>query len=179
MTATLMSPYDSGLDDSSPDDSGPDELSLDDLRRAVRAGWSRETCDPDDLADWRPDNPARGQCGVTALLVHDLFGGDLVLGTVRVGGELRGFHWWNALPGEVEVDLTREQFGPHEIVGEAQRISRPAEDPRRCLEEYSLFRERVLAALGRRPRAVVRARRRRPYHRLRGYLDQAGASSSA
>jgi hypothetical protein len=126
-----------------------DEMTLHDIARAARGAWDRDTCDPDDLADWRPGNPARGQCGVTALLVHDLFGGDLVLGTVRVGGALRGFHWWNVLPGEVEVDLTREQFGPHEVVGEAQRIGRPAGDPRRCLEQYRLFRERVLAAVGR------------------------------
>jgi hypothetical protein len=134
MTATLTTPEDS--------------TTLEQLEAAVRACWARDTCDPDDLAGWRPDNPARGQSGVTALLVHDLLGGDLMLGTVRVGGQLRGFHWWNVLPGEREVDLTREQFGPREIVGEAQRISRPAGDPRRRPEQYEVFRGRVFAALG-------------------------------
>jgi len=49
------------------------------VERAVRASWGVDTCDPVDRLDWRPDNPSRGQCGVTALVLHDLFGGDRVL----------------------------------------------------------------------------------------------------
>ena len=35
-----------------------------DVERAVRASWGADTCDPAGLADWRPDNPGRGQCGM-------------------------------------------------------------------------------------------------------------------
>ncbi len=45
--------------------------------------WSADTsADPD---GWSPENPAWGQCAVTALVVQDRFGG-------------------------IEIDLTRQQF---------------------------------------------------------------------
>lgn len=53
---------------------------LADLQHVVRMSWGKDTCDP-------ADRHARGQCGVTALVLNDLFGGDLVLGEVRVAGE--------------------------------------------------------------------------------------------
>lgn len=120
---------------------------LDDVTRAVRASWGVDTCDPADRADWRPDNPARGQCGVTALVLQDLLGGDLVLGEVHVAGERTGYHYWNRLDG-AEVDLTLGQFGAEETVVSGQVVPRPAGPPRRCRTEYELLRDRVLARLG-------------------------------
>lgn len=116
---------------------------LAEVERAVRAAWDADTCDPADLADWRPDNPARGQCGATALVLHDLFGGQLVLGEVHVAGERTGYHYWNRFAA-LEVDLTREQFGPDEVVTGARVLDRPAGPPRRCREQYDLLRHRVL-----------------------------------
>ena len=55
-----------------------DGLTLEALQAAIRASWSLETCDPTDAAEWTPANPSRGQCAVTALVVHDLFGGQLL-----------------------------------------------------------------------------------------------------
>jgi hypothetical protein len=118
-----------------------------DVERAVRAAWNVDTCDPVDRPDWRPDNPARGQCGVTALVLHDLFGGDLVLGEVHVAGERTGAHYWNRFGADLEVDLTREQFRPDELVVGGQVVRRPAGPPRRCREEYELLRARVLGSL--------------------------------
>jgi hypothetical protein len=120
---------------------------LADVERAVRAAWGADTCDPVDLADWRPDNPALGQCGVTALVLHDLFGGQLVLGEVHASGERTGVHYWNRFAG-LEVDLTREQFGPESVVSAGQVLDRPAGQPKRCREQYELLRERVRVALG-------------------------------
>ena len=40
--------------------------------------WSLQTCDPTDAPVWTPDEPSRGQCAVTALVVHDLLGGQLL-----------------------------------------------------------------------------------------------------
>jgi hypothetical protein len=82
--------------------------SLADIERAIRPSWGPDTFPSDaDNPIWIPANPARGQCGVTALVIHDLLGGDLVRGEVHVGGERVDFHWWNLLPGGVELDLTR------------------------------------------------------------------------
>ncbi|SDD28136.1 YunG family protein [Actinokineospora iranica] len=119
------------------------------IEAAIRAGWGRDTCDPDDLADGRPNNPARGQCGPTALVLHDLIGGDLVLAEVRAGDGLGcrvGYHWWNRV-GVVEVDLTREQFAVDEVVGPGEVVARPPGPPKRCREQYELLRARVFGAL--------------------------------
>lgn len=120
---------------------------LADVQHAVRMSWGKDTCDPVDRPDWHADNPARGQCGVTALVLNDLLGGDLVLGEVRVAGERTGVHYWNRFGAGVEVDLTRDQFGPEESVVGAEVVARPAGPPKRCREEYELLRSRVLAGL--------------------------------
>jgi hypothetical protein len=107
-------------------------LILTDVELAIRASWSLDTCDPVDRPDWHQDNPARGQCGVTALVLNDLLGGDLVLGEVQVVGQRTGLHWWNRFGGGLEVDLTREQFRPDEAVVGGEVVRRPDGPPRRC-----------------------------------------------
>jgi len=115
---------------------------------ALRASWSRDTCDVADVTDWTPDRPSRGQCGATALVLHDLFGGDLLLAEVwQADGRLQGYHWWNRLPGGAEVDLTRDQFGPGETVHPPRVVVRPEGPPRRCRAQYELLRRRVLDRL--------------------------------
>jgi hypothetical protein len=123
---------------------------LTEVERAVRASWGADTCDPADRADRCRENPARGQCGVTALVLNDLFGGDLVLGEVRVAGERVGVHYWNRFGAGVEVDLTREQSRPDEEVVGGEVVRRPAGPPRRAREEYELLRDRVAARLSER-----------------------------
>lgn len=117
------------------------------LRAVVRDAWGPDTCDPSDLPDWRPENPARGQCGTTALVIHDLLGGDLILGEVRGRGARLGHHYWNRLPDGTEVDLTRDQFSPDETVTAGVVVPRPAGPPRRCRGQYELLRHLVLTRL--------------------------------
>lgn len=113
------------------------------LYERVRAAWDSATCDPVDLP-WSPDNPSRGQCGVTALVLHDHLGGDLLVAEVlRDDGSRQGFHTWNRLPDGTEVDLTREQFAPDEHVQEPVVLVRPDGPPRRCAEQYALLARRV------------------------------------
>ncbi|MGY1739282.1 MULTISPECIES: YunG family protein [unclassified Blastococcus] len=122
---------------------------LPEVTAAVRAAWSEATCDEVDLADWTPANPARGQCGVTALTVQDLLGGDLLVAEVlRADGSRQGVHWWNRLPDGSEVDLTREQFAPAELVRAPRVVARPPGPPRRGAEQYARFRAAVAARLG-------------------------------
>jgi len=79
------------------------ELSCAELKLALRLAWGVDTtADPD---GWSPSNPAWGQCAVTALIVQDELGGDL-LRSSSPGGS----HYWNRLPDGQELDLTREQF---------------------------------------------------------------------
>jgi len=78
------------------------------IEDAIRASWNLDTADPDD--GWTPDNPSRGQCDVTTLVVHDIFGGDILAAEVFLDGDRVEAHMWNRLPGGLELDLTRDQF---------------------------------------------------------------------
>jgi hypothetical protein len=77
------------------------------LHGAIQGAWSVDTsADP---AGWSEDNPAWGQCAVTALVVQDLLGGELLRAEVNCP---RGkfSHYWNRVDGG-EIDLTHGQFG--------------------------------------------------------------------
>jgi hypothetical protein len=97
---------------------------LSQIEAAIRASWSLDTADEDD--GWTPDNPSRGQCDVTTLVVHDLFGGEVLGADVFRDGERVEAHMWNRLPGGLEVDLTRDQFKNGETIGEPSVRQRPA-----------------------------------------------------
>ncbi|MER6315124.1 alpha/beta hydrolase [Streptomyces sp. NPDC001581] len=123
---------------------------LADLEAAIRAGWSAGTSEPAGIGKvpWTPENPAWGQCDITALVVQDLVGGELVLGEVFHDGRPEGHHWWNLLPGGVRVDLTREQFRRGETVTPGRVVKRPGGRLGRRWEEYQLLRQRVIDKLG-------------------------------
>lgn|GEM_PF-1035813 len=120
-----------------------------DLEAAIRAAWALGTCDPADADDWSEANASRGQCGSTALTIHDLLGGELLIAEVlRADGSRQGVHYWNLLPDGTGVDLTREQFASDEVVQEPQIARRPAGLPKRGARQYLTMRHRVLTALG-------------------------------
>jgi 8-oxo-dGTP pyrophosphatase MutT (NUDIX family) len=125
----------------------PGMLNVELLRPVFLTAWGPDTCDPHDLAHWRPDNPARGQCATTALVVQDLLGGELCMGEVYVDGVKVGHHWWNRLADGTTVDLTADQFHPGETVSGGQIRHRPPDAPRRCRGQYELLRYRVFGAL--------------------------------
>jgi hypothetical protein len=96
------------------------------LERAVRAGWSRETSE--DPVEWSAENPSRGQCAVTALLLRELLGGEILIATVLPReGEPSERHAWNRLASGDEVDLTFDQFRAGETLGPPQVVE---PDPR-------------------------------------------------
>ena len=94
------------------------------IEDAIRASWGRDTADKDD--GWTPENPSRGQCDVTSLVVQDIFGGELLAAGVFRDGERIESHMWNRLPGGVEVDLTRDRFANGEVIGEPSARERPS-----------------------------------------------------
>jgi hypothetical protein len=123
-------------------------LTLADIEQIVRSSWGADTYPPDASHPWDPGNPARGQCGVVALVVNDLLGGDLIRAEVHVNGERVDFHWWNRMPSGLEIDLTREQFRPEEVLTAAVTITRPPDDAiKRLRAEYELLRQRVFEAV--------------------------------
>ena len=117
------------------------------LESAIRASWSIETCDPTDVPEWTPDEPSRGQCAVTSLVVHDLLGGELLEAEVdHADGTRQGYHYWNRFAG-VDVDLTRRQFARGEVVRAPRLVERLPDVPWLAHPQYLVFRDRVLAAL--------------------------------
>jgi hypothetical protein len=129
------------------------------LDQALHASWAADTCSPDDAARaaWHPGNPAWGHCDLTALVVHDLFGGDLVLGEVQHNGEGAGYHYWNRLASGLELDLTREQFQAGQIITAPRLVHRPPGPLPRRADEYQLLRARIAGRLGALPAAGAMA----------------------
>src|SRR5450756_971128 len=76
-------------------------VSITDLAGALRSAWSPETAVLP--SSWNERNRAEGQCAVTALIIQDFFGGDLIRAIVRPDVS----HYWNKLPDGTELDLTR------------------------------------------------------------------------
>jgi hypothetical protein len=106
------------------------------FRRVVRLGWLHDTSASPD--EWKASRPSIGQCAVTALLVQETFGGEL-LRVVNEGVS----HYFNRLPDGSEVDLTRDQFdawdpSPAEVRGRDYVLSFPA-----TAERYERLKKRI------------------------------------
>ncbi|MBU8851919.1 hypothetical protein BGM24_08035 [Bacillus sp. FJAT-26377] len=69
------------------------------LKKALYQSWSIHSS-----TKWTADNPVKGQCGVTALVVQDIKGGDILKTPCK-----EGWHFYNQL-NEQRYDLTQEQF---------------------------------------------------------------------
>ncbi len=82
------------------------DLDLKELENLLRLAWCKETAAPGCQATWTEVNPSWGQCAATALIVQDIFHGDIV----RCVVEPYGSHYYNILPDRLVVDFTREQF---------------------------------------------------------------------
>jgi hypothetical protein len=67
------------------------------VRWRLRRAWSAESS-----SLWSEDHPARGQCPVTALVVHDRFGGE-----IRKTPTDEGPHFYNYADGR-RYDLTAD-----------------------------------------------------------------------
>jgi hypothetical protein len=126
-------------------------VSLGDVEAVVRAAWGPETAFArEGYLDRAPEleGAGRGQCGATAMVIQDLFGGELVMAEVTVEGVQDGVHYWNRFGG-LDVDLTAGQFAAEEIVGAGRVVTRPADGlkPGRGRDAYELLRARVFGEL--------------------------------
>ncbi|MEM8971817.1 MAG: hypothetical protein AAGD43_07140 [Pseudomonadota bacterium] len=69
------------------------------VRAALKKSWSSQTA-----IQWTNENPASGQCNVTAAVIFDLFGGEIL--RTQLPGV---WHYYNRING-VRLDLTDSQF---------------------------------------------------------------------
>lgn len=74
-------------------------IDIDSFAERLRSAWALETS-----SLWLPENPARGQCGVTTLVAHDLFGGEILKTVLQEGP-----HFYNKIGGH-RFDFTSAQF---------------------------------------------------------------------
>lgn len=121
------------------------EIRLKELRKKLEKAWCRDTCWY--KSDFYPKVPSGGQCFVTAMVVQDIFGGELVQGTVQqIDGNMS--HYWNRLPNGQEFDLTSDQFVEgdgihcHPLAIKSNRLCNPN---RRC-KRYLLLKKRIVDA---------------------------------
>ena len=79
---------------------------LKNIIEALEKSWSAETAY--DSKDWSPENPSRGQCAVSSLVVQDYLGGEIIRFDVEVDGNHEK-HYANIVDGKL-IDVTRGQF---------------------------------------------------------------------
>lgn len=105
---------------------------LEHVRSALKSAWSIETS-----SKWLPENPALGQCGVTALVVQDLLGGDIL--KTRTGD---AWHFYNRIGGK-RMDFSEGQFSSPVVYSDfpADRKQALADT---LPEQYRTLRERLL-----------------------------------
>ncbi|MEW4327243.1 hypothetical protein Q0N12_11260 [Rossellomorea marisflavi] len=69
------------------------------IEKGLYKAWSIKSS-----SKWTAENPARGQCGVMALLIHDHLGGEIAKTTIE-----GCWHFYNMIDG-VRQDFTVSQF---------------------------------------------------------------------
>lgn len=84
-------------------------ISIHHLEKILNISWSKNSSYSP--GDWTKDNPALGQCAVTALIIQDLIGGEIVWAKVLIPNGEKSSHYFNLING-TETDITRRQF-PH------------------------------------------------------------------
>ena len=118
-------------------------VTLADLEAAIRASWSQETsADP---GEWTVDNPSRGQCDATAVVLRSYLGGEILVADILCDGRRVERHAWNRLPSGLTLDLTRGQLRPDQELGAPS-----AQEPMllgNSRERHTLLAERVAEAL--------------------------------
>lgn len=119
------------------------------MEAAVRSSWGPDTlfASADYMARGN-GQPSRGQCGTTALVLQNLLGGDLMVADVEYEGRVDGVHYWNVTPSGVELDLTRDQFTPAELLLNQRRVRTRRNASSAGEQPFQILQERVAAALG-------------------------------
>ena len=74
-------------------------MEIDRIANALSKSWSIESS-----TKWSKDNPSAGQCGVTALVVNDLLGGEIKKTKLP-----DGWHFYNFIKNK-RYDFTVSQF---------------------------------------------------------------------
>jgi hypothetical protein len=119
--------------------------SIDEVAEHIRSAWRADSAWID---DWDAGNAPRGQCGSTALVVQDLFGGSLMRALVAVTPNDHAVHYWNVV-GIGQVDLTWHQFPATATIVHGEPVERRDLLATAWLDgRYRALRDRVFRSMG-------------------------------
>lgn len=88
-------------------------MNIEELKDKLEKAWCAETSYYSET--WNEANPTYGQCAVTALLVNDILGGEIVWAEVDLFDGKKESHYFNLIDGK-EIDITRSQFTEGTVV---------------------------------------------------------------
>jgi hypothetical protein len=95
-------------------------FTFEELEEAIASSWSADTSAN---KNWRESNPALGQCAVTACVLQDFIGGEIVNSKViKPDGSIES-HYYNLLTEHddvAKIDLTESQFTAGSIIPDGQ-----------------------------------------------------------
>lgn len=122
-------------------------MKISELEDAIRKSWSKETSS--DTVNWSDDNSAWGQCAVTALIVNDYLGGEIVWAEAKLPDGKGISHYFNHIE-EKEVDLTRRQFPEGTVISSGVEKKKQYASTRDYIlsfpatqQRYEVLKERV------------------------------------
>ena len=124
-----------------------------DLYDSLVASWDADTVRKGD--DWNEKVPSLNQCCVTALVVQNYLGGDLLRCKMSDGDS----HYWNRLPDKHEIDWTREQFS--HISARPLWQKTEVRNRKKILsykstrERYEILKNRVVTQMGKKGYAII------------------------
>lgn len=116
------------------------------LTNALKVAWSKETSSD---KNWSTNNPTVGQCAVTACLVEDYLGGEILHTTATLPDGTKISHYYNNL-NNADIDLTKQQFPEGTIFAEPDHKKGSFETTKEfclsypdTLERYELLKAKV------------------------------------
>lgn len=83
------------------------------LQEALQSSWSAETSYTP--SEFSQQNPSRGQCVISSLIIQDYLGGELVKVAVR-GDGVDEKHYYNIFNDGTEFDATSGQYDGMDVV---------------------------------------------------------------
>ena len=81
-------------------------MQREELFAAIDGSWSAETSSS---REWSRENRSLGQCAVTACVIQDYLGGDILNTVATLPDGTTDSHYYNSIDDE-EIDRTRGQF---------------------------------------------------------------------
>lgn len=130
-------------------------MTIQELESTIRQAWAKRT---DDYSQelLKADEPSAGQCAVTALVVQDYFGGEIVntIATSPHNPVVSCSHYFNIID-ECEIDLTKQQFIDGVKFSKAEPKTKGFSSTRDYMlsypataERYLVLKSRVVVPLG-------------------------------